>query len=77
MGYPTKVQLIRRKKSADQYYINFPTALAEAMELQKGELIEWIVEDKANVIAHRNKVPPSPIEVKKSLRSSSRASKSS
>ena len=26
MGYPTKVQQIRRKKTADQYYINFPTA---------------------------------------------------
>ena len=61
MGYPTKVQLIQRKKTADQYYINFPTALAEAMELQKGEVIEWIVEDKANVIVHRNEVPPSPI----------------
>ena len=31
MGYPTKVQLISRKKTADQYYINFPTAIAEAM----------------------------------------------
>lgn len=43
MGYPTKVQLISRKKGADQYYINFPTAVAEAMEFQKGEIIEWIV----------------------------------
>ena len=42
MGYPTKVQLISRKKGADQYYINFPTAVAEAMEFQKGEIIEWI-----------------------------------
>ena len=40
MGYPTKVQLISRKKGADQYYINFPTAIAEAMEFQKGEIIE-------------------------------------
>ena len=32
MGYPTKVQLIHRKKTADQYYINFPTAVAEAMD---------------------------------------------
>ena len=38
MGYPTKVQLIRRKKTADQYYINFPTAVAEAMEFEKGEI---------------------------------------
>ena len=65
MGYPTKVQLIRRKNSADQYYINFPTAVAEAMEFEKGEVIEWIIEDKANIIAHRRQVPPSPITVKK------------
>jgi hypothetical protein len=37
MGYPTKVQLIRRQKGGDQYYINFPTAIAEAMEFDKGE----------------------------------------
>ncbi len=48
MGYPTKVQLIRRKKGADQYYINFPTAVAEAMEFQKGEIIEWILTDCMN-----------------------------
>jgi hypothetical protein len=77
MGYPTKVQLIRRKKTADQYYINFPTALAEAMELEKGEIIEWIIEDKANIIAHRRQVPPSPVTVKKTLRRSSQASKNS
>lgn len=74
MGYPTKVQRIHRKKTADQYYINFPTALAEAMEFRKGETIEWIIEDKANIIAHRSRVPTSPITVKKTLRHSSPAS---
>ncbi len=63
MGYPTKVQLICRKKGSDQYYINFPTAVAEAMEFQKGETIEWIIEDKANIIAHRPVVPPSPVTI--------------
>lgn len=65
MGYPTRVQLISRKQGADQYYINFPTALAEALELQKGETIEWIIEDKANIIAHRRVVPPSPVNIQK------------
>ena len=65
MGYPTKVQLIRRKKGADQYYINFPTAVAEALEFQKGETIEWIIENKANIIAHRPVVPPSPVTIEK------------
>jgi len=77
MGYPTKVQLIRRKKTADQYYINFPTAVAEAMEFEKGEIIEWIIEDKANIIAHRRHVPPSPITVKKTLLKYSQESKNS
>lgn len=71
MGYPTKVQRIHRKKTAGQYYINFPTAIAEALEFRKGETIEWIVEDKANVIAHRRHVPASPVALKKTLRHSS------
>jgi len=77
MGYPTKVQLISRKKTANQYYINFPTAVAEALEFEKGEVIEWIIEDKANIIAHRRNVPPSPITVKKTLRRYSEGSKRS
>ena len=31
MGYPTKVQLISREKG-QQWYVNFPNALAEAGE---------------------------------------------
>lgn len=77
MGYPTKVQLIKRKKTANQYYINFPTAIAEAMEFEKGEVVEWIIEDKANIIVHRKNVPASPITLKKTLRRSSTGSKSS
>jgi hypothetical protein len=77
VGYPTKVQLIKRKKTADQYYINFPTAVAEAMDFEKGEVIEWIIEDKASIIAHRPNVPPSPITVKKTLRRSWQESKNS
>ena len=62
MGYPTKVQLIQRKAS-EQWYINFPSAVAQAMEFTKGELVEWIIEDKANLIVHRTSVPDSPVKV--------------
>ncbi|HNT35295.1 MAG TPA: hypothetical protein PKH07_09900 [bacterium] len=65
MGHPTKVQLIQRKKGVSQYYINFPTVLAEAMEFQKSETVEWIVADKANLILHRKHTPASPVDVKK------------
>ena len=68
MGFSTKVQLIRRKKS-EQWYINFPSAVAQAMEFAKGEQVEWIIEDKAHLILHRPSAPPSPVEVKKNEKS--------
>jgi len=46
MGLPTKVQLIKRKES-EQWYINFPSAVAQAMEFERGETVEWIIEDKS------------------------------
>ena len=52
MGYPTKVQLIQRQES-QQWYINFPAPLAQAMEFKKGEVIEWEIQDKKTLILHR------------------------
>lgn len=65
MGYPTKVQRIQRKNGPDQWYINFPTVLAEAMDFEKSEEVHWHVEDKANLVVHRSNVRPSPVTVKK------------
>jgi len=67
MGFPTKVQLIQRQAS-EQYYINFPSAVAQAMEFSKGETVEWIVHDKRHLILVRKDVPPSPMEPKKNAR---------
>lgn len=53
MGFPTKIQLIKRSKS-EQWYINFPSALAQAMEFERGEIVEWSVEDKHKLILRRN-----------------------
>jgi antitoxin component of MazEF toxin-antitoxin module len=53
MGYPTKIQLIKRSKS-EQWYINFPSALAQAMEFERGEMVEWTIEDKQKLILRRN-----------------------
>jgi len=64
MGFPTKIQLIKRKAS-EQYYINLPSAVAQAMELVKGETVEWIIHDKGHLILVRTEVPPDPIEIKK------------
>ena len=53
MGYPTKVQLINRKKTANQYYINFPTAIAEAMGFSKGEIVYWEIHDRRTMVLQR------------------------
>ena len=74
MGFPTKVQLIKRKAS-EQWYINFPSALAQAMEFSRGETVEWTVEDKS-LLALRRLHPP-PLLLKKTLPASSPASSSS
>lgn len=52
MGYPTRVQLIRRQAS-QQWYINFPAAVAQAMDFHKGEVVEWLIEDKTTLVLRR------------------------
>lgn len=74
MGFPTKVQLIKRKAS-EQWYINFPSALAQAMEFSRGETVEWLVEDKA-LLALRRLQPP-PLALKKTPLASSPSSPNS
>ncbi len=54
MGYKTKIQCIRRKSGAsDQYYINFPMVLAQAMGFESGEVVEWVVEDNGTLRVKR------------------------
>ena len=62
MGFTTKVQLI-----------NFPSAVAQAMEFSRGETVEWLVEDKA-LLALRRLEAPAPV-LKNTLPASSRSSK--
>ena len=61
MGYPTRVQLIKRKAS-EQWYINFPAAIAQAMEFSRGETVEWIIEDKGQLLLRRKHIPPSALK---------------
>ena len=61
MGCPTKVQLIKRKGS-EQWYVNFPVQVAQAMEFERGETVEWIVEDKSQLVLKRRETPPSALK---------------
>ena len=65
MGYPTKVQLIERRRGTNQWYINFPTSIAEAMDFQKGEVVEWSVVDRGLLELVRRQTPPAPGHAKK------------
>jgi antitoxin component of MazEF toxin-antitoxin module len=64
MGYPTKVQLIKRAKS-EQWYVNFPAAVAQAIEFQQGEVVEWIIDDHQRLVLQRS--DQSVLDLKKKL----------
>jgi bifunctional DNA-binding transcriptional regulator/antitoxin component of YhaV-PrlF toxin-antitoxin module len=46
MGYESKVQVIQRGGKNRQYYFVCPAPLAQALEVEKSETVEWVVEDK-------------------------------
>lgn len=45
MGYKVKIQKIQRAANKT-YYVNFPGAFAEAVNLEKGEEMEWFIEGR-------------------------------
>jgi len=53
MGYPTKIQLIKRIKS-EQWYVNFPSAVAQAIEFKQGEVVEWLIDDHQRLVLKRS-----------------------
>jgi len=53
MGYLSKVQVIERAGGTRQFYLMCPAQLAEALEMEKGEEIEWVVEDKHTLVIRR------------------------
>lgn len=60
MGYEVKIQKVERPTNRS-YYVNFPVALAEAVEVDKGESFEWLIEDKNTLVLRRLK----PLKSKK------------
>lgn len=54
MGFKTKVQLIKRKES-QQWYVNFPSACAQMMNFEKGEVVAWVLTDSGDLILKREK----------------------
>ena len=46
MAYLTKLQVIQRGGQNRQYYLICPAPLAAALEMEKGEELEWVVKDR-------------------------------
>jgi len=63
MGFPTKVQLIKRKNS-QQWYVNFPSAVAQALDFKAGEVVEWRIEDHATLVLTRPEAGAPPLKKK-------------
>jgi len=57
MGYRVKLQKVDRPTNRS-FYLSFPVALAEAMEVEKGEEFEWLVENLNTLVLKR--VTPRP-----------------
>lgn len=55
MGYVTRVQVIERRNGNRQFYIMCPAPLAEALEIQKGEQVDWVVQDKYTIEIRRER----------------------
>ena len=58
MGYLSTVQVIQRGGKNRQYYLICPAPLAQALEIQKGEIVEWVVEDKHTLTLKRTESGP-------------------
>lgn len=57
MGYKVKIQRVERGNTKS-FYVNFPAAVAESAMLEKGEEMEWVIEDKNTFIFQRVKPIP-------------------
>jgi antitoxin component of MazEF toxin-antitoxin module len=62
MGYLVKLQKVERPTNRS-FYVNLPAAIADAVQLDKGEELEWFIEDKNTLILRRRK-PAKPLTIK-------------
>ena len=64
MGYKVKIQKIERATNKT-YYVNFPTAFADAVNLEKGEEMEWFIEGRNCFVLKRVNAVGSFLESRK------------
>lgn len=54
MGYLVKIQKVDRPTNRS-FYVNLPVVLAEALNVDKGEEFQWLIEDKNTLLLLRVK----------------------
>lgn len=64
MGYKIKIQRVERG-STKSFYVNFPAAVAEAAGIEKGEEMEWLIQDRDTYVLKRVTKSKSLINKKK------------
>ena len=62
-GYTTKIQHVQRPTN-QSFYVNLPSPIAQALQINKGDEWEWIIEDK-NVLILRRKIEEPPEKLRK------------
>ncbi len=55
MAYRSKLQVIQRGAKNRQFYLICPAPLAAALEMEKGEPLEWIIKDRHTFEIRRSK----------------------
>ena len=64
MGYKVKIQRVERR-GTKSFYVNFPASIAEAGQIEKGEEMEWLIEDRDTFVLKRIKKSKSLLSNKK------------
>jgi antitoxin component of MazEF toxin-antitoxin module len=61
-----KIQRVERG-TTKSYHVNIPAALAEAAPIEKGEKMEWLVENRSTFVLRRTKPKKSVVKGKTAL----------
>jgi hypothetical protein len=60
-SYPVKIQAVRSKGCAERPFVNIPIPIARALDIRKGELVEWKIVDRSQILLVREP-QPSPLK---------------
>lgn len=52
MGYNVRLQKVERPTNRS-YYVNLPVVLAETLDFNKGDVLEWSVKDKTTLLLRK------------------------